>query len=250
MRFFNRLSGALTYLKGSDPIYRWSIESATCPLCGPVFFLALAKDPFGVRCLHCKASVTNLAVAEAARQSVPDLRRTDAYEMSTYGSTYEFLKHHCRMVESSEYLPGAKPGELVQGIRHEDAQNLSFDDGSFDLVTSNHVFEHVPDVVKCFEECGRVLRPGGILLFTVPLYDAAETQHVATQEGGAVRWLSQPEYHSSRATGPNSVPVFWRFSVHDILHRTELGHFRQVALLPVTICRSQNRPQLVVRAIK
>jgi SAM-dependent methyltransferase len=219
-------------------------------LCGPALFLALAKDPFLVRCLNCKATVTNLAIAEAARQSVPDLRTTYAYEMSTYGSTYEFLGQNCRMVESSEYVPGAKPGELVRGIRNEDAQNLSFDDCSFDLITANQVFEHVPDVVKCFQECKRVLRPGGMLLFTVPLYDAVETQHVATLEGGAIRWLSQPEYHSSRSTGPNSVPVFWRFSVHDIVRRTEVGQFEQVALLPVSICRSQNRPQLVVRAIK
>jgi SAM-dependent methyltransferase len=65
-----------------------------------------------------------------------------------------------------------------------------FDDCSFDLVTSNQVFEHVPDVVKCFQECRRVLKPGGILLFAVPLYDQAETQHVATLEGSVIRWLS------------------------------------------------------------
>jgi SAM-dependent methyltransferase len=250
MSCFARVSGALTYLKKSDPIYRWRVESANCPLCGPAFFLALAKDPFQVRCLKCKASVTNLAIAEAARQSVPDLRLTYAYEMSTYGSTYEFLKQHCRMVEASEYYPGAKPGELVRGIRNEDAQNLSFDDCSFDLVTSNQVFEHVPDVVKCFQECRRVLKPGGILLFAVPLYDEAETQHVATLEGSVIRWLSPPEYHASRATGPNSVPVFWRFSVHDIVRMTEVGEFERVALLPISICGIQNRPQLVVRAIK
>jgi SAM-dependent methyltransferase len=250
MSFFKRLSGALDYLKQSNPIYRWKFEPAKCPLCGPAFFLALGDDPFLVRCLSCKATVTSLAIAEAARQSATDLGITCAYEMSTYGSTYKFLKRHCQMVESSEYLPGMEPGAVVGGIRNEDAQNLSFDDCSFDLITSNQVFEHVPDVVKCFRECRRVLKPGGSLLFTVPLYDATETQQVATLEGGAIRWLSQPEYHSSRSTGRNSVPVFWRFSVHDIVRRTEAGQFERVALLPVSLCKTQNRPQLVVQAIK
>lgn len=250
MRSLKRLSGAFEYLKQSDPIYRWRVESAQCPLCGPAFFLALAEDPFRVRCLNCKANVTNLAIAEAVRQRAIDLRKISAYEMSTYGSIYKFLKRHCRLVESSEYLPGAEPGALVGGIRNEDAQNLSFEDCSFDLVTSNQVFEHVPDIVRCFRECRRVLKPGGILLFTVPLHDATETQQVATLERGAIRWLSQPEYHSSRSTGRNSVPVFWRFSVHDIVRKTEAGQFQQVALLPVSLCKIQNRPQLVVQAIK
>jgi SAM-dependent methyltransferase len=248
--FFPRLSSALSYLGNSEPIYRWGIESAKCPLCGPAFFLSFAEDPFQVRCLKCRGTITNLAIAEAARQSLPNLRTTCAYEMSTYGSTFEFLKRNCLTLESSEYYPGAKPGELVNGIRNEDAQNLSFDDCSFELVTSNQVFEHVPDVVKCFQECKRILKPGGILLFTVPLYDAANTQHVATLEEGAIRWLCSPEYHASRVTGPNSVPVFWRFSVHDIVAKTKAGQFKHVALLPISICKIQKRPQLVVRAIK
>lgn len=250
MSFFKRLSGALEYVKQSDPIHRWRVESAMCPLCGPAFFLAFAEDPFRVRCLNCKATVTSLAIAEAARHCRTDLQRTNAYEMSTYGSTYKFLKRHCRRVESSEYLPGVKPGALVRGIRNEDAQNLSFDDCSFDLVTANQVFEHVPDVVKCFRECRRVLKPGGTLLYTVPLHDTTETRQVATLEKGTIRWLARPEYHSSRSTGRNSVPVFWRFSVHDIVRRTQAGEFQQVALLPVSLCKIQHRPQLVVQATR
>jgi len=170
--------------------------------------------------------------------------------MSTYGSTFEFLKRHCGSLETSEYIPGAQPGEMVGEVRNEDAQNLSFADCSFDLVTSNQVFEHVPDVVKSFAECHRVLKPGGSLLFTVPLYEADETQQVATMEGNEIRWLAPPEYHSSRSTGPNSVPVFWRFSVHDILRWTALAPFKHVAFLPITLSRNQSHPQLVVQGVK
>ena len=250
MIFLKRLSGALTYLKTADPIYRWTLKSGRCPLCGPSLFLAMARGPFLVRCLKCRANVTNLAVAEAARQNVPNLQSKQAYEMSTYGSSFQFLKKHCGKVESSEYFPGAKPGELVRGIRNEDAQQLSFDDCSFDLVTSNQVFEHVPNIDKCLTECKRVLKPGGILLFTVPLYETNATENVAEIDHGAIRWLSTPEYHSSRTTGPNSVPVFWRFSVHDIAERVIAAQFSQVTLLPISIYKHQREPQLVVYATK
>jgi SAM-dependent methyltransferase len=250
MSFLKRLSGAFTYVKRADPIYRWKLESGNCPSCGSTLFLALAQDPFLVRCFKCKANITNLAIAEAARQGIPGLRSKNAYEMSTYGSTYQFFKQHCKAVESSEYFPGMKPGELVGGIRNEDAQNLTFDDGSFDLVTSNQVFEHVPDIAKCLRECRRVLKVGGTLLFTVPLYETEETEHVATIEAGNIRWLGAPEYHSSRTTGPNSVPVFWRFSVHDIVRKVSEAQFAEVTLLPITICKIQRKPQFVVRAVK
>jgi len=43
-----------------------------------------------------------------------------------------------------------------------DALNLPFDDSSFDVVICSHVYEHVPDPEKMFEEIHRVLRPEGI----------------------------------------------------------------------------------------
>lgn len=41
------------------------------------------------------------------------------------------------------------------------AEELPFEDGSFDLLLSAHVLEHVADPVRVVAEAGRVLRPGG-----------------------------------------------------------------------------------------
>ena len=245
-----RLTGALSYLQRADPLYRWRLEAAECPLCGPSYFLALTRDPFLIRCLKCKANITNLAISEAARRSISDLGSRQAYEMSTYGSTYEFLKGHCGGFDCSEYLPGSKPGEIVNGVRNEDAQQLSFDDCSFDLITSNQVFEHVPDIASALRECRRTLKPAGVLLFTVPLYETRRTEQVATIEEGKIRWFSAPEYHYSRTSGPNSVPVFWRFSVSDICQIVSAAEFGSVTLVPITLCRAQEQPQFVVQAIR
>jgi SAM-dependent methyltransferase len=44
------------------------------------------------------------------------------------------------------------------------AEDLPFEDGSFDLLLSTQVLEHVDDPARVVAEAGRVLRPGGIAL--------------------------------------------------------------------------------------
>jgi len=49
-----------------------------------------------------------------------------------------------------------------------DAQALPFEPGAFQTVVCNSVIEHVDDDTRVVAEFGRVLRPGGVLLFTTP----------------------------------------------------------------------------------
>lgn len=44
----------------------------------------------------------------------------------------------------------------------EDAMKLSFKDNSFDVVICTHVYEHVPNSQRLFEEIYRVLKPNGV----------------------------------------------------------------------------------------
>lgn len=54
---------------------------------------------------------------------------------------------------------------------------LPFHDGAFDVVTALDVIEHVPDDAGILGEMRRVLRPGGLLLLTVPAYQFLWSQH-------------------------------------------------------------------------
>jgi len=53
--------------------------------------------------------------------------------------------------------------------------DLPFEDGLFDLVVACDVIEHVADDRRVFGELSRVLREGGKLVFSVPLYPARWT---------------------------------------------------------------------------
>lgn len=52
----------------------------------------------------------------------------------------------------------------------EAGESLPFDDASFDLITTLDVIEHIEDELTALRELRRVLRPGGLLLVSVPAF--------------------------------------------------------------------------------
>ncbi|NTV51679.1 MAG: class I SAM-dependent methyltransferase [Candidatus Firestonebacteria bacterium] len=125
----------------------------------------------------------------------------------------------------SEYLGfAAQPGSLINGIRHEDAMNLSFADASLDVIVSNDVLEHVPVYERALEESARVLREKGKLIFSIPFYtNRDETSPRARLEHNAVKLLLPAEYH-----GP--CLVFHDFG-WDLLPACRRAGFRQAQML-------------------
>ena len=55
-----------------------------------------------------------------------------------------------------------------ESITTGDAQALEFSDDCFDTVVCLEVLEHLPDYRKALDEIARVLKPGGILIATIP----------------------------------------------------------------------------------
>ncbi len=68
---------------------------------------------------------------------------------------------------------GLRPGQGVCAS----ALSLPFRDGSFDLVSAFDVVEHCEPEAVALAELGRVLRPGGRLLLSVPAYTWAWSDH-------------------------------------------------------------------------
>ena len=49
-----------------------------------------------------------------------------------------------------------------------DGKCLPFKDGSFDIIFSSHVLEHVPHIGDYLEETARILKPGGVAIHIIP----------------------------------------------------------------------------------
>ena len=73
------------------------------------------------------------------------------YIMEQKTSTYQFLKKQYPQLIGSEYLgDDVESGQVINGLRHEDATALSFADESLDHILSFDVFEHVPNYLSAF----------------------------------------------------------------------------------------------------
>jgi SAM-dependent methyltransferase len=69
----------------------------------------------------------------------------------------------------SYFRPGVPLGLPAEdGVRNEDLTRLTFDEDTFDLIITSDVMEHLPDIELAFAETLRVLRPGGVHVFTIP----------------------------------------------------------------------------------
>ena len=194
----------------------------TCNLCGfPV--LRLHPGPAGRRCVRCLSTFRHRAVGRVLRRlQLPP--GTHVYELSSRGALCRHLHRTFSHVTVSELFDDVEAGRFRDGVQCQDVQRLTYGDATFDLVTSTEVFEHVPDDRRAFSEVHRVLRPGGALVFTVPLMDAPTTLERARLDWGTVVHLTEPEYHGDRLRGRGRVLAFRTYGL-DILERLRAAGF-------------------------
>jgi hypothetical protein len=125
----------------------------------------------------------------------------------------------------SEFLgPEVAPGELRGGIRHEDAERLSFPDACFDFVVSNDVLEHVADPLAAAREIARVLRPGGELFLAIPFdVHKKETTCRARRSGVGIEHLLPATYHGNPVKPEEGSLVFTDFGWDFVAQLESIG---------------------------
>jgi SAM-dependent methyltransferase len=111
---------------------------------------------------------------------------------------HRFLASQFHNLTASEFLGDQVPLGAAdeKGIRNEDLTRLTFPDESFDCVVSLDCLEHFPAFLQAFEECRRVLKPGGRMLWSVPFSRTRENvTRARLADDGTVEHLLEPIYH-------------------------------------------------------
>ena len=194
------------------------VRLGDCPVCGPTGYVKLDDYEMAVRCLRCRSSAATLSFVSVLKDVLPDLSHRHVYELSSRGPLVAYLRRHAGKLTLSEYFDDVPAGQYKAGVQCQDVQQLTYADGCFDVCTSTEVFEHVPRDLDGFRELHRVLRPGGVLLFTVPMDGGERTVERARLVNGRLEHLLPPEYHGDRIRGSGAVLCYRNYGT-DILDR-------------------------------
>jgi hypothetical protein len=202
---------------GHEDDDNWSVPGYCLACDAPARFIADWVSSVGgvpnwrerLRCPVCDLNNRQRFVAHLVRET----QARDVYLYEQVTAFWHWAERNLPGAVGSEYLgPDVPAGAIVNGVRHEDALALTFADDALDLIISNDVFEHVPDIDAALREAARVLRPGGRMVFSVPFYsDRHATTQRARLEGGEVIELAPPEYHGNPVDPEQGSLVFFDY---------------------------------------
>jgi SAM-dependent methyltransferase len=234
-----------------------------CPVCGHFSIIKNIKTDLLIReycnCIFCNSQNRQRQIAYilTRRLRVQSLKamtkRSEVciFNTETSGALHKTLAKTMNYV-SSEYLGSKyKSGQIINGIRHEDLQNLSFNDSSFDFLISADVFEHVPDPYKAHKEVFRVLKPGGRHIFTVPFYQEQilDEKRAILNETNDTIFFKEPLYHND-PLNEKGVLVYNIFSLEMLVKLAEIGFTTNLYRLHIPSAGIWGRNAVVFEAIK
>ncbi len=148
----------------------------------------------------CKFTNRLRATLHVMQQEINPAKSDHIYLTEQVTPLFRWFHDRYDVVSGSEYLgPQHQGGDVTDGVRHEDIQNLSFPDKSFDLIVSLEVLEHVPFPDRAFRELRRCLRDDGAALITAPFSanHAADVIRAKLTEEGNIEHLMEPEFHGN-----------------------------------------------------
>jgi SAM-dependent methyltransferase len=178
-------------------------QKGKCPICD-TYVTFNSTNASSLRetfvCPNCKSNPRERAMMVIIAKYLENWREKDIFESSPCDRG---LSHRLR-VEAKKYIPAhfypdKNLGEMVNGFRNENLENLTFPNENFDLVITQDVLEHLFEPEKAFKEISRVLKPGGLHIFTVPFYASNDKTIVWAKKGenGEPVFLFNEEWHGN-----------------------------------------------------
>ncbi len=185
-----------------------------------------------IECPLCRMNNRQRLIATLVKQELSCPQKKHVYLMEQVTPIFNWVKstfiNHA--ILGSEYLGYEYlGGEIINGIRHEDIENMSFSSNALDLIVSNDVFEHVPDPVKAFAECARVLKIGGVMLATIPFHSNNDESIIRAKIiNGQLELILPPVYHGNPVSADGSL-VFTDFG-WDVLKEMQSAGFSNISI--------------------
>ncbi|TDY11771.1 methyltransferase family protein [Meridianimaribacter flavus] len=198
-------------------------QSGFCPCCEQdVLFVARnswLRDHF--KCSNCGCIPRERALMQTIKNYYPNWSELFIHESSPGKRGHSvLLQAKAKHYVETQFFPEASLGSYVNGVRHEDLEQQTFDDEAFDLVVTSDVMEHIYEPKKAFQEIYRTLKPGGAHIFSVPIINKhKKTQRWATKNpDGSPEFLFEPEWHGNPVDKKGSPVTFhWGYDIKDFI---------------------------------
>ena len=159
-------------------------------------------------CAKCGSIPRQRALTKLLRDIRPNWKSETLHESSP---TLRLYAEQCRGYSYSFFFDDVALGSFRDGHRCENLEALTFSDGSFDIFITQDVLEHVFHPDRALAEIMRVVREGGIHIFTAPKHKTLLKSRPRVQEvDGRTEYLLPPEYHANPISGLGSL-VTWDY---------------------------------------
>ena len=151
------------------------------------------------------------------------------YERNAYPIPDLLAKPKWIDVKVSTYRPKSRLGSnLGKNFTNQNLEKLTFPDNSFNLVITSDVMEHVRLDQRAHKEIRRVLKPGGVYLFTVPHFrEKRETLVrvgiVDESDPSQDKYLMEKEYHGDGNSPSGKVLSYRAYGTDLDEYLTSLG---------------------------
>src|SRR4030095_5272548 len=122
----------------------------------------------GVCCASCKNNLRAMTLAAAMTQAF-DFDGSLKDFCATHQGVRQLTVIEINQAKNLSSFLQALPKYALHLYPQLDMQRMSFADSSIDLIIHSDTLEHVPDSKAALKESWRVLKPGGHLVYTVPI---------------------------------------------------------------------------------
>lgn len=128
---------------------------------------AYVDEQQGRSCQSCGANLRVIALGNAVQTALGTHLSIQAYATASVAKEIRILDVNGAVAISPAL--SALPGYVRADFPAVDMRALPYGNGTFHIVLHSDTLEHVENPIRALEECGRVLRPGGRLCFTIPV---------------------------------------------------------------------------------